>query len=117
MRPDEHSRESGMGTANGADELVERLKARIGEHLRVEELIWFGSRANGTSNEWSDYDFIVVSPDFEGISFIDRGGLLFPLRERGASYDFLCYTPEEYARLKSRVTMVREVSRTGVRIS
>ncbi len=105
-----------MGTGTVADGLVERLKTRIGEHLRVDELIWFGSRAAGNGNEWSDYDFIVVSPDFEGISFIDRGGLLFPLRERGASYDFLCYTPEEYARLKSQITMVREVSRTGVRI-
>ena len=105
-----------MGTGNGPDGLVQRLKARIGQHLRVETLILFGSRANGSPDEWSDYDFIVVSPDFEGISFIDRGSLLFPLREHGASYDFLCYTPEEYARLKSETTMVREAARTGVRI-
>lgn len=105
-----------MGKEAVIDELVERLRDRIGEHLRVEALILFGSRANGTPNEWSDYDFIVVSPDFEGVPPVERGRPLFPLRERGASYDFLCYTPEEYARLKSQITMVREVSRTGVRI-
>ena len=105
-----------MGKEAVVDELVQRLKARIGEHLRVDELIWFGSRAAGGGGEWSDYDFIVVSPDFEGVPPVERGRPLFPLRESGASYDFLCYTPEEYERLKSQITMVREVSRTGVRI-
>lgn len=105
-----------MGTGTGGDGVVERLKAQIGNHVRVETLIWFGSRAAGNGNEWSDYDFIVVSPDFEGLPPVERGRPLFALQEHGASYDFLCYTPEEYERLKSQITMVREVARTGVRI-
>ena len=56
------------------------------QRLRVEALILFGSRAEGKTDEWSDYDFIVVSPDFEGIAFIERGRLMFPLRERGVAY-------------------------------
>ena len=105
-----------MGTADGADAVIERLKARIGKRLRVEALIWFGSRAAGGGDEWSDYDLVVVSPDFAGIPPIERGRLLFPLRERGVSYDFLCYTPEEFERLSSEITMVREVTRSGVRL-
>ena len=106
----------GLGRETAIDGLVERLKARIGEHLRIQELIWFGSRAEGGGDKWSDYDFVVVSPDFNGVPILDRGRLLLPLRERGVSYDFLCYTPEEYERLKSQITMVREVARRGVRV-
>ncbi len=105
-----------MDRATASDGVVERLKARIGGRLRVESLILFGSRAAGGSDEWSDYDFIVVSPDFDGVPFLERGRLLFPLREKGVSYDFLCYTPSEFERLSSQITFVREAARTGVRI-
>ena len=105
-----------MDRTTAIDGVVERLKARVGERLRVQALILFGSRAMGEGDEWSDYDFIVVSPDFEGIPFLERGRLLFPLREKGVSYDFLCYTPSEFERLSSQITVVREAARTGVRI-
>lgn len=105
-----------MGRKAAVDGVVERLKARIGQRLRVESLILFGSRAAGGGDGWSDYDFIVVSADFEGIPFLERGRLLFPLREKGVSYDFLCYTPSEFKRLSSEITLVREAARTGLRI-
>ncbi len=70
-----------MDRATAVDSVVERLKSRIREQLRVDTLILFGSRASGGGDVWSDYDFIVVSPDFEGLSFLERGRLLFPLRE------------------------------------
>jgi predicted nucleotidyltransferase len=105
-----------MGTRATADEVVDRLRARIGEHLRVDTLILFGSHARGTATDQSDYDFIVVSPDFEGVPFIKRAGRLLPLRERGHSYDFLCYTPAEFEKLSSEATVVREAARTGVRV-
>jgi predicted nucleotidyltransferase len=102
--------------AAAIDGVVERLKARIGTRLRVESLILFGSRVAGAIDQWSDYDFIVVSPDFEGMPFLERGRLLFPLRESGVSYDFLCYTPSEFDRLSSHITFVREAARTGLRV-
>ena len=105
-----------MDRATAIDGVVERLKARVGERLQVEALILFGSRAVGGGDEWSDYDFIVVSPDFDGVPFLERGRLLFPLREHGVSYDFLCYTPSEFKQLSSQITLVREAARTGVRI-
>ena len=105
-----------MVRATSVDGVVERLKARVGERLQVESLILFGSRAKGSGDEWSDYDLIVVSPDFDGVPFLERGRQLFPLREQGVSYDFLCYTPSEFARLSSQITLVREAARTGLRI-
>jgi predicted nucleotidyltransferase len=105
-----------VGKAGAVDGVVERLKARLPECLRVEALILFGSRAQGAEDEWSDYDFVVVSPDFEGVPFMERGRLMFLLRERGVSYDFLCYTPEEYSELARRPTVVREASERGIRV-
>ena len=105
-----------MARAAAINGVVERLKNRISEHLRVETLVLFGSRARGASDQWSDYDLIVVSPDFEGIPFLERSRLLRPLRERGSFYDFLCYTPGEFERLRGRITLVREAAETGIRL-
>lgn len=105
-----------MGGTSTRDGVIERLKTRIGEHLRIEALILFGSRATGQEDESSDYDLIVVSPDFDGVPFLDRGQLLLPLREKEVSYDFLCYTPAEFETLSSQATMVRDAARTGVRL-
>ena len=63
-----------MGKRQTVDGVVERLRTQLLQRLRVEALILFGSRAEGQADEWSDYDFIVVSRDFEGIPFIERGG-------------------------------------------
>ena len=104
-----------MGRAKAIDGVVERLRTQLSRRLRVHALVLFGSRAEGRADEWSDYDFIVVSPDFEGIPFLEHGRLMFLLRERGVSYDFLCYTPREYRELASRPTLVKEASERGMR--
>jgi predicted nucleotidyltransferase len=103
-----------VGEEEAVDGVVERLRARLLQRLRLEALILFGSRVEGQTDEWSDYDFIVVSPDLEGIPFIERGRLLFPLRERGVSYDFLCYTPAEFEVLRTEPTIVKNAAERGV---
>ena len=103
-----------MGEGQAVDGVVDRLKRLLLQRLRVETLILFGSRAEGKADEWSDYDFIVVSPDFEDIAFMDRGGLMFPLRERGVACDFLCYTPAEFEALRSEPTIVRDAAERGL---
>ena len=84
--------------------------------MRVDALILFGSHALGTATEDSDYDFVVVSPDFDGVPFIKRSARLLPLRERGVSYDFLCYTPQEFEELSSQITVVASAARDGIRL-
>ena len=103
-----------MGEGQAVDGVVDRVKTQLVQRLRVEALILFGSRAEGKTDEWSDYDFIVVSPDFEGIAFIERGRLMFPLRERGVAYDFLCYTPAEFEALRSEPTIVKDAVEHGL---
>lgn len=103
-----------MGKAFVADDVLTRLADRLARRLRVEALILFGSRAQGVAGPESDYDLVVVSPEFEGVPFLQRGRVLLSCREPGAAYDFLCYTPEEFEELVNQATLVREVARTGV---
>jgi predicted nucleotidyltransferase len=98
------------------DPLVSQFRDSLTELMPVTALIWFGSRPAGQDDEWSDYDFVVVSRQFEGVPFLDRADRLEPLRQRGVSYDFLCYTPEEFEQMSNRITIVREAVRTGIRL-
>lgn len=59
----------------------------------------FGSHARGTADAGSDVDLAVVSPDFEGMSFVDRQSLVRPLIREALGVvplDAVCYTPEEF---------------------
>jgi predicted nucleotidyltransferase len=105
-----------VGRAKAIDGVAKRLRTRVSRRLRVQAHILFGSRTEGRADEWSDYDFIVVSPDFEGTPFLERGRLIFPLRERDVSCDFLCCTAREYRELASRPTLVKEASERGIPI-
>lgn len=105
-----------MGARAVIDPVVKRFQQRLTNSIRVTALIWFGSRAAGQGDEWSDYDFIIVSPDFEGIPFLDRAARFYSIKERGVSYDLLCYMPEEFEEMVNSITIVREAARTGVRL-
>jgi predicted nucleotidyltransferase len=88
-------------------DLVRRFRRRLAERLRLERLLVFGSRARGTHRPHSDYDLIVVSPDFQGVSPLWRGhGLnrLWNDLAPGVDVELLCVTPDEFAQATSRPT-------------
>lgn len=70
----------------------------------------------GRVDEWSDYDFVVVSPDFEGVPFLRRLPDLYELWDASVGIDVLCYTPAEFEQLASQATLVREAARRGIRV-
>src|SRR3990170_1459311 len=105
-----------MGAQATIDPVVKRFQHRLTRSIGVTTLIWFGSRAAGGGHEWSDYDFIIVSPDFDGTPFLERAARFYPLKERGVSYDLLCYTPEEFDEMVNQITIVREAAKTGIRL-
>jgi hypothetical protein len=86
---------------------VLRFRQRLEEHLQLDRLLIFGSRARGTPHRHSDYDFIVVSEDFRGVSPLWRGhglNLLWNDLQPGVDAELLCLTPEEFAAATSRPT-------------
>jgi predicted nucleotidyltransferase len=106
-----------VGEITTIDGVVARFKQRLALKYQVHTLILFGSRIRGEGDEWSDYDFIIVSPDFRGVSFLQRRRGLVALREPGVSFDFFCYTPEEYQAKVQELGIVREAAKTGVRLT
>lgn len=80
-------------------EIVKSLKETLENHIEVEKIYMFGSRARGDYNSESDYDIAVVSPDFEKKSFQARQEEIRPIVREVlglVSLDVVCYTPEEF---------------------
>jgi predicted nucleotidyltransferase len=105
-----------MGRATAVDGIVEAFASRLRKRYRLQRLILFGSRAEGRADEWSDYDFVVVSPDFEGVPFLKRLPDLYELWDVPVGIDILCYTPSEFEQLVSQASLVHEAAATGVRV-
>ena len=97
---------------------VALFKNALAGKLRVDQLVFFGSRAKGIFSPDSDFDLIVVSEDFEGIPPHKRAQLAYLewLDERPA--EILCFTPEEIKiRLKNPIRgIVAEAFATGITV-
>lgn len=104
-----------MGKRKTADKVVEGFIKRVRDRFDAEMILWFGSRAKGEALKTSDYDFLIVSKTFEGISFPQRMSMVYrEVIDLPASFDILCYTPEEFDRKKKKLSVVREALREGI---
>jgi len=91
---------------------VEKLKKKI----NIERVIVFGSRARGDYLADSDVDMIIISKDFEGVSFYERMDRLILLWESPLDLEALCYTPEEFEHKKKEIGIVAEAVKEGIEI-
>ncbi|MHC4864197.1 MAG: nucleotidyltransferase [Planctomycetota bacterium] len=64
----------------------------------------------------SDYDFVLVSKEFSGKPFPRRASGLYKLWPSSCDLEVLCYTPEEWSRLKDRRGILLNAQRDGVRL-
>ena len=92
------------------------FKSKVDKDMPLEKLILFGSSAKGKTHKWSDIDLIVVSKTFESMNFFERGAKMYDYWKLKKPVDFLCYTPKEFNKLKTRITIVREAIREGIEI-
>lgn len=95
---------------------MREFAAKLKKKFKIDRLIFFGSRARGDWLKGSDYDFVIVSPDFEKTDFLDRAALVARKCNAYLPADLLCYTPEEFDRKKKEICIVREAVKTGVSI-
>ncbi len=83
----------------------------------VATLVWYGSRARGAATHpQSDFDFIVVAPEFGAYGWVERLVAAYACWPTAYAADILCYTPDEFARLVERASIVREAVQTGRRM-
>jgi len=96
--------------------IVKRFKDMLSKEMPIKKIILFGSRANGKTHELSDFDLIIVSDIFMGIISYKRTPKLYDYWNENYPVDFLCYTNEEFNKLKKRATIVKEAVKTGIEI-
>ncbi len=104
-----------MGEKEDIIEELKQFKKTVSKKEDVESIIFFGSRASGKHGRDSDIDLVVVSEKFRTKS-CGRGAKLYEYWKLPYPVDFICYTPEEFNRLKKRVSIVSEALREGIAI-
>lgn len=96
------------------DKEVLKFIRDIKSNFSIHRIILFGSRARDAALKDSDYDFVVVSPDFEGIFFTDRTKMLYNYWSLPQALEALCYTPAEFNEKAGQITIVREAVLEGI---
>lgn len=75
------------------DSFIDALRGR----LNLASVVVFGSRATGDNLEDSDYDILVLSPDFEKYDRVERIELLLEAWPGLLPLEPVALTPEEFA--------------------
>ena len=81
-----------------------------------EKIIIFGSRARGEHLEESDIDIIVVSDKFRGVDFRERIIKAYGMWDKKQGLDIICYTPEEFEKMKKRIGLIKKAVEEGIEI-
>ena len=96
--------------------IVKSFKEKLSGNIKINRLIFFGSRVSGKYKKWSDFDLIIVSPDFKYKKTRYRSLGFREYWDNDYPVDFLCYTPTEFNKLKKQITIVRDAVIEGIEI-
>ena len=96
--------------------ILREFKKRISVETPISKMFLFGSRVSGKEHQWSDFDLLIVSSKFNNIPSHKRGIEFYDSWSLDSPVDFLCYSPEEFNKLKNQITIVREAVENGVEI-
>lgn len=97
-------------------QIVKDFKNRVSKKVPIKKMILFGSRVNGNTHKWSDFDIIIVSDKFKGKINYKRCPEFYDYWEENYPVDFLCYTSAEFDRLKKRITIVKKAVEEGIEV-
>jgi len=103
-----------VGKKKSIKDNLKMFKKEVNEEIPIKEMILFGSRAEGKVGKDSDIDLIIVSDEFEGLDFFQRGAKMYGYWKLDYPVDFLCYTGKEFEKLAKKITIVREAVRKGI---
>jgi len=102
---------------DGKQDIIKQLnsfKEKLNRKIAIDNMIFFGSIAKGKAKKWSDIDLVIVSKKFNNVKTYKRAKGFRDYWKLDYPVDFLCYTPEEFNRLKKQVTIVREAVKEGI---
>lgn len=94
------------------------FRNKINGKYRILKMILFGSQVTGKTREGSDIDLLIVSDKFRKKS-VFMSELLKEWhisQKRAAPVDFLCYSPEEFAKLSKEISIVKQALEEGIEV-
>ena len=95
-----------LATIKGFKNALESL------NIRVDQLILFGSHAEGTAREDSDIDLVVISSSFSDKSYWERINILTDaIYQVFAPIEASAFTPDEW---KSEKSLISDYAKNGV---
>jgi predicted nucleotidyltransferase len=98
-----------------ADSRIADFMSKVQRSFKIEQAILFGSRTRRDKLTDSDYDVILVSPNFRGVFFSQRSALMYDFwKHWPAEIEPLCYTPEEFETKKKQIGIVSEAVKEGI---
>ncbi len=107
-----------MAQAIDADEKVARFRREVLPALvatyQPSKVLVFGSRARGDALKDSDLDVLIVAEAFRPIRWLDRAFRVHMDCDIRLGVELLCYTPEEYARKREELGIVRTATAEGL---
>ena len=80
-------------------------------------MLLFGSRAAGNARPDSDLDLIIVAEAFAGIPFVRRMAYVLGLARFPKHVDYLCYTREEFTRIRESSSVVQGALQEAAELS
>ncbi|MFH1256581.1 MAG: nucleotidyltransferase domain-containing protein [Candidatus Diapherotrites archaeon] len=98
-----------------ADPKIKDFVKRVKKKYNIQKAVFFGSRARGDYFKDSDYDIILVSPDFEGKFFTKRISEMYDYwKYYPLEIEPICYTPKEFEVKAKEHGMVRAAIKEGI---
>ena len=94
---------------------IQAIQEKIISAVPIEKLYLFGSFANGTQSEESDYDFYVVLPN-DGLRPIEAVQSIYRTFRgmKRRPMDILAGTSETFNRRSKQITLERKIANEGV---
>ncbi|MGQ9778056.1 MAG: nucleotidyltransferase domain-containing protein [Thermodesulfobacteriota bacterium] len=102
------------------DMWIEKFKddclPKIIRDVKPVKIFLFGSRVKGNATEDSDIDVILVSNKFDGVPFLKRMEMVLRIAAFPKHVDYLCYTPEEFERIKNSSSIVMDAIENSMEV-
>jgi uncharacterized protein len=96
---------------------INKFSERLSKDFDIKKIIFFGSRATGNAKKHSDIDLIIVSNNFKKMNFFERVSKMYDYWTIDMPVDFLCYTEEEFDKLRKLVSIVSYALKNGIILS
>ena len=106
-----------MGREKNVKKIVKRYLTAVSKRIKVQKAILFGSWARGDNLQDSDIDLIVISPDFQGMSFEERLTVLerlWDFEKYGYSIEAFGYTDDEFKKLRKYSLTIQDALQEGI---